>query len=276
MDTFSIAQLQIQISMSRNKNILIAILITIVFSSCEKVIDYNLKGVEPAVVIEGAVTNQTGPHYVIVSNSQHFKDSNQYVTINNATVIISDDVGNVDTLSLILDGLYQTKTTVGVEARTYTLSVFLEGKIYTSVCKMPYQVELDTLFAEGDPTTDSGFALTPVYEDPAGVTNFYRFNAFEGSDHIPLIRVRNDKSTNGTRVRQPVGFNNYYNEGDSATLEMMCIDEQVYQYLFGLSETINTGLNAPASPGNPISNITGGCLGYFSAHTIQKKSLLIH
>jgi len=57
---------------------------------------------------------------------------------------------------------------------------------------------------------------------------------------------------------------------------MMCIDEQVYQYLFGLSETINTGLNAPASPGNPISNITGGCLGYFSAHTIQKKSLLIH
>jgi hypothetical protein len=262
--------------MGNTKGSWIAILPFVILSSCQEVIDFELKGTEPMIVIEGTITNEAGPYYVAVSKSQHFGDSTHYITVNNATVIISDNVSRADTLYQVLDGLYQTRITVGVEGRTYMLAVFVDGKTYTSICTMPYRVELDTLIVEDDPTTNTGFALTPVYTDPKGISNFYRFNAFEDNSHIPLIRVRRDKSTDGFRVSQPVGFENYYNQGDSATLEMMCIDERVYQYLFGLSEAVNTGLNAAASPGNPPSNIGGGCLGYFSAHTVQRRSIRIH
>jgi len=257
------------------KTIFIAAVTLITFSSCEKVVEFDLNDHSPRLVIEGTVTNEAGPYYVIVSMSQSFDDITEYITVNDALVIITDDTGTVDTLTLILDGLYQTNILTGVEGRTYSLVVVVGDKTYRSVCTMPRHVNLDALFVAKDPTSNTGFALQPVYHDPVDETNFYRFNAYEGHDHIPLIRIRNDHSTNGTTVEQPVGFENYYNPGDSATLEMMCIDGQVYQYLFGLSETIKTGLNAPASPGNPVSNISGGCLGYFSAHTVQRKSILV-
>ena len=39
---------------------------------------------------------------------------------------------------------------------------------------------------------------------------------------------------------------------------------------------IYTKLDDYDSPGNPISNINGGCLGYFSAQTVRSKTLIVH
>jgi hypothetical protein len=51
---------------------------------------------------------------------------------------------------------------------------------------------------------------------------------------------------------------------------MQCIDKNVFKYLEELSGQDATN-GQPTSPADPTSNITNGALGYFSAHTIQRK-----
>ncbi|HKZ66576.1 MAG TPA: hypothetical protein VJ111_09490, partial [Chitinophagaceae bacterium] len=62
--------------------------------------------------------------------------------------------------------------------------------------------------------------------------------------------------------------------GDTVKLDMLCIDPAVYKYWYSVNQSA-TGNSQSASPANPVSNISGGALGYFSAHTIQTKTLLV-
>jgi hypothetical protein len=58
---------------------------------------------------------------------------------------------------------------------------------------------------------------------------------------------------------------------------MNCVDKAVYDYLDELLQvSTNASGFASPSPANPTSNITGGALGYFSANTVNAKSVEIH
>jgi hypothetical protein len=57
---------------------------------------------------------------------------------------------------------------------------------------------------------------------------------------------------------------------DSVTIEMHCIDKPVYDYYYSLGNRDNS-----ATPANPVSNIVGGALGYFSAHTVRKTTAVV-
>jgi hypothetical protein len=46
----------------------------------------------------------------------------------------------------------------------------------------------------------------------------------------------------------------------------------VFDYFNSLA-LMNDGQSA--SPANPLSNIQGGALGYFSAHTVQRRTVII-
>ena len=49
-------------------------------------------------------------------------------------------------------------------------------------------------------------------------------------------------------------------ENDLIRIEVRAIDRASYDYLYSLQVMDNAGTN-------PISNFTGGCLGYFSAYS---------
>jgi hypothetical protein len=58
---------------------------------------------------------------------------------------------------------------------------------------------------------------------------------------------------------------------------MYCIDKNVYNYFFSLLQvTGNNGGFQSASPDNPITNISGGALGYFSAHTVSRVRMEVY
>ena len=61
-------------------------------------------------------------------------------------------------------------------------------------------------------------------------------------------------------------------EGDVVTVEMHSVDQSIYDYFFSLEQTIE---QSAATPANPVSNIQGGALGYFSAHTVQTKTTVV-
>ena len=62
--------------------------------------------------------------------------------------------------------------------------------------------------------------------------------------------------------------------GDRVTIEMQCIDEIVYRYWSTVKAGGGDGDGNTAAPANPITNIKGGALGYFSAHTVSRKAVI--
>jgi hypothetical protein len=57
---------------------------------------------------------------------------------------------------------------------------------------------------------------------------------------------------------------------------MQSIDHTIFTYYSALLEISGDGgAGGGVTPSNPPSNINNGALGYFSAHTVQKKSIVI-
>ena len=52
---------------------------------------------------------------------------------------------------------------------------------------------------------------------------------------------------------------------------MQSIDKANYTYWYSMRTGGGQGSGNAAAPSNPISNIEGGALGYFSAHTVVRR-----
>lgn len=244
--------------------------------SCQKVIQIDVNNAGPVLVIEGNVTNQNSTQTVKISKSVAITDASNFPPLSGATVTITCD-GIVYPLLEQSPGTYTTYGLPGQSAKTYQLNVVTDGKTYTSTSTMPGQVNLDSLNLNVTTIVSKNFQSAVVYyHDPAAITNYYRFILTVNGVQSKNYFVYNDELTNGREVNNDLRDNdlNLVN-GDVVNVEMQCIDENIYQYFNGLDQNLNRG-GASTTPANPVSNISNGALGYFSAHTVQNKQFVVH
>ena len=84
------------------KNIKFIIYI-LLLSACEKVVYIDLNTSDPKLVVEANITDSKyGQGYYLnavkLSRTVNYYDGNVFPAVNNASVFISDDLGNIDTL----------------------------------------------------------------------------------------------------------------------------------------------------------------------------------
>ncbi|MEI6852847.1 MAG: DUF4249 domain-containing protein [Bacteroidota bacterium] len=254
------------------------------FTACQKVVDINLNASDPRLIIEANLSDQPKSCIVTLSQSVNYNESNTFPTVSGAIVTISDNVGNSTTLSEIRPGYYTDSLFAGVPGRTYTLSVTAAGKTYEAVSAMPQPVDIDTLVQDSIPGGSFGFGsfttrifVSVLYHDPAGIVNFYRFVEIVNHKPANSILVSDDELRDGSLLlRRIVRFDTTLVKGDSVTLELRSIDKPVFNYLDQLNEDIGGNFgNASATPANPISNLSNGALGFFSAYAVKAKSLVV-
>jgi hypothetical protein len=266
------------------KNIIFIFCCTIAFFSCTKVIDINLNNADKQIVIEGEISNQAGPYLIKISETVNFSESNNYPPVKNAQVYVEDNFGNKDTLIETTPGFYYTQQITGVPGRIYSLKIITSEKTLTAKCQMPNIIPLDTIrflksnFGGGGPggSTEINYAAIPEFLDPPTLGNCYRFIQKANDTLDKNFNVDNDNLINGLKYQRPIfsqGFTTRLN--DTFTLEMQNIDVSIYNYFNSLNESIGSGPGGGATPANPVSNIEGGALGYFSAHTSQKKTVIV-
>lgn len=254
------------------KIISVFVLIT-TLTACKKVITIDLNSKDPQLVIEGNITNIVGSYEIKISKTVNFNDGNSFSAVTDAVVVISDNSGNNETLTPTAPGIYKTTTLIGTPGRTYNLTVTTNGKTYTANSTMPSVVVMDGLILVGDPfnkdlTVNS--VSTPVFQDPLGKGNYYRFIEYRNNKRVEGILLLDDELSDGNLINFPLFSTDSKRAiGDSLLVVMHCIDKQVYSY-FNTIPIANGGV-----PANPESNIIGGCLGYFSAHTVDFKKIQI-
>jgi hypothetical protein len=260
-----------------SKNQLMKKLVFIILSAafiigCTKIIDVDLKNSTPQLVIEGLVTNAS-PAQVSISKTVQFSSSNVFPAVSGAIVTITDNAGGNFTLAETAAGTYTNSSLIGVPGRTYNLSVIANGTTYNSTSTMPAQVNLDTLLLENIAfIPDNVWIVKPQYTDPAGFGNYYRFIEKINNVRNPTIWVWDDRLTNnGVSTRPLIQADSTITIGDTIEVEMQCVDRNIFRYFTVLQ---NLQQNA-TTPANPDSNISGNVIGYFSAHTSQKKKTAI-
>ena len=215
-----------------------------------------------------------------ITQTINFDKNNDFPGIDNALVVISDNTGTTDTLTNAGNGNYYTHTLAGAIGKTYYMYVKVGDKTFTATSLMPQPVNIDSLHSENAGAFGNALIfMIPTFKDPEKVANYYNFKIYVNNKMSKGIYCTDDAFFEGQKISLslfpdggPDGTNDEIKKGDSVTLALEMIDEQVYNYFFSLGETI--GQNA-ASPSNPISNIKGGALGFFSAHAVTKRSIKI-
>lgn len=253
--------------------LVIGIAISMVNFSCEDIIDIPLKDSEAALIIEGTVSNTSTSQVVRISKSVSISDGNEFNGVSGALVKITDNTKKETILKELVNnpGVYVTTSLQGKPSATYSLNVVLDGKEYKATSKMPAEVRLDSLgISVSSFGSEISQSVEAYYNDPIGTKNYYRFILFLNNDRLKDIYTFNDDFNDGKTVTVELGSSDLKILGsDTVGVQMLCIDQNVHRYFEGLDQNENRG-GASTTPANPISNISNGALGYFSAHTVSR------
>lgn len=257
-----------------------ALISALLLCACQRVITVHLNTGATKYVIEGVVTDQPGGASVSITQTKDFSTDNTFTRISGATVTIEHN-DTTYPLTESSPGVYTNSTLTGVPGNTYNMKVVLDGVLYTAASTMPNPVVgMDSIYVTNGTLTTKRY-ITVVYTDPAGTPNYYRWVQYVNGRQEQTVFLGNDEFTDGLTVKDQLDFNNDTNDpnrdinaGDSVRIDMINLDSTVYHYWFALQQNAN-GSSGGASPANPISNITGGCLGYFSAQGVKSRSLLV-
>ena len=277
----------------RNLYTLLLLLLTL---SCQKEIELDYRDIEPVVSIEGRVTNEQV--YVLITRTRSMNDSVKGRGIGGAVVTISSEDGTEQLVYDARDGYYRPASGMkGVPGRTYRLDVTLDGHQYAASSTMPRQSSIVSTQFIWQPLLDNGMLMYEMWaSDPEpDVRNYYwyrvdrrakdpkvrqkqgtdayRWSSFDDRGAINAriyrdIMCVNEEMMDGQDIEDDQ-LKSILFDGDTITLQLMTIDRAMFEYYQSLSVGQRMGAN-------PISNISGGCLGYFAAGSVSHADTVIY
>jgi Domain of unknown function (DUF4249) len=265
------------------KKIFLPIIALLAFASCRKVIDVELNSVTPQYVIEGALMEGTQDFKVRITKTGDYFNPTKPTPITNAIVSLKKNNGVAVTLKHDNEGVYKSLGYTAASSAEYTLTVTIDGKVYEASSFMPKVVTLDDLDTEilpalnrdNDMKADT-FQINCYFKDPAKEVNFYRVKTVVNGiakDKGEDLLVIEDRLSEGKDIVLPI-FTTIFKLNDKVEVELLSIDKKMYDY-FNTLITIVGNDNNSAAPANPLTNWSGGALGYFGAFSSSKKTIVV-
>lgn len=250
------------------KNIfLTALAASVLLTSCEQVIDYELDEAAAKVVFEGLITDEPGPYIIKISQTRGYLDQEPNQGILGAVVVVQDNQGNIDTLEAAGPGIYRTRTLQGVIGNTYQMRAFINGQEYSAQSTMRDINPVDSVsfeFKEETSVQDEGYYPTFYFQEKAGKGDYYKIDFYKNGQRLDDVIAINDDLYDGNYGDPEVGH--VLQLADTFRVEMYSLDKPAYDFWLGMSTLYYQG-GSPfeTPPANPPSNISNGALGFFGA-----------
>ncbi|GAB1415833.1 hypothetical protein MASR2M117_12390 [Paludibacter sp.] len=259
---------------------LAAIILSSFITSCTEPIEFSFESSTPQLVVEAKIAELQFAE-VHLSKTANINRSQTDNCVRNALIIIEDNMGNSETLTEIEPGRYLSSNIRGKAGVNYKLSIMTDDQphVLKSEDIMPKPVNIKRLRARKSDLPGSDLMPLPEwevvveYDDPADEVNYYRFveyiNGVVNSSYVESDKLNNGKSNKSFLTCS----NRSLKSGDTLTVEMQSISKSVYEYFYGFS--IMSRVIQGTSGTNPTSNVTGANLGYFSAYSVHRKTIII-
>jgi hypothetical protein len=251
---------------------------------CEDVVTVDLRDSEPKIVIEGLLLAGSGESRFVISRTTDFYTPNAVELVSGATIVVSDDVGNVDTLVEHAQGVYGFFSFFRPSAgRTYYAAVTVEGQTYVASTTTPERIEIDSIrteYQEGGgigTEEDEGYQLHVYFQDVADRSDYVRIKLGVNGSYSEYYYLYDGRYSDGNTVDYEYFFN-VFEPGDWASVELHAMDRTMYYYFLTLDEVWareDAGNFLDATPANPNTNWSGGALGYFGAFNISRQVIEI-
>lgn len=256
--------------------ILISLLGLITLFSCEKVINIPVNEADSKIVVEGVLKNYVGESYIKLSKSGSVYAGSDFTDLSNATVMVYDDNGG--TYQFVEDPVQKGKfifpTFAAAENSSYSLSIEVEGQTLTAESTSRSLPSIDSITYTLESFAGSEFYL-PYYHsvDNGSEENQYRLRIWINGDETEIFYMGDDQFINGQYYAAQF-FGTSAQLSDTIAIEMLEMDEHVYDYFYGLSNESDNSSFSPA-PGNPISNIQGDALGFFGVFMTDTATAIV-
>jgi len=253
----------------------------ILLFGCTEKYDFKFPEQDAKLIVEGIVTNGPGPPYVRLTLSKstfelscndslgHEPYDDDYTPVLDATIILSDNRGNSDTLISPPDsvtnfmywtvdsvlygdtmtnvlpnahvyGYYQTNSFIGVPGNTYFLKILWKGKEYNSSCYMPPIPEIDSVtyeFTRAAIIGKADFYIPKIwFKDNPATQDYYLFKTSGGNAWGRSVLSDENIKSNITGLNVFQGethewwLNGYPWAGYPYKIEMSSIKKEIYNY----------------------------------------------
>jgi hypothetical protein len=284
------------------------LLLVLVFYSCEKNIDFDLKSATPLLVVDAQIENGQAPTVVLSKSLDYFGAISPQILaasfVHNAEVTMTNGILTHTfkeyTVPLSngyflyyygIDSASLPTAFIGEFGKQYNLTIKSEGKIYTAKTSIPLLVKtfdsLWTIKAPAPADTSKRVLWTRV-TDPPGLGNYVRYFTRKNSERfLPGINsVFSDEVVDGTtysgQVDQgvdrnqsiPTGDDKFFTRGDTVYFKLASIDKASYTF-WNTWEFNQQSIGNPfAQPGKVLGNISNGALGAFCGYASQVGSVI--
>ena len=285
----------------------ILFLTTVLFSSCEKNINFNLKNADDVLVVDAQIENGVAPTVVLSKSFDYFSTISPQILassfVRNADVTISNGTlthklkeyavslgGGYTAYYYSIDSANLATAFVGEFNKQYALDIKANGKEYTSVTNIPLLTKYpDSLWfkpAPLNPDTNKRVLMSRT-TDPPGLGNYIRY--FTKKNSGPFLPGENsvfdDEVIDGTtyelQVEPGVDRNNpisadsnFFKRGDTVTVKFCNIDKATFTF-WNTWEFAQQSIGNPfAQPNKVIGNLSNGALGAFCGYAAWYKTLI--
>jgi len=277
--------------------------------SCEDVISLNVPKTDPYLVVDGSITNVAGVQVIKLTKSQDLLDPATPEGVKNATVKVTDNLGQVyEFKDLKNDGKYvwtpaKATDVMGVIGRTYSLEIKSENETYQAVSKLNRVPKIDSIVyklddanirQKGDGKPDKGYDARFYAKDLKGLGDCYQIKVYQnaklrnGADNIVIAYdgiankgVFGDSLMFITPLRR-LANTELFKENDKIKVEVLSITEGHFDFWTQLRQELNNaGLFArpaariPSNIVNTNANSTKLGSGWFGASAVSSMETTI-
>jgi hypothetical protein len=253
--------------------------VIVLLTACTKDYDIKLDNTKPLYVIEGRISDLKGPYFIRITKSTSLfgypptNNGDSVEAVQGAQVIITDDMGTVDTLIPAVDhlprwyysyingrfdslfyayksvsinysrGYYQTTKIKGIPGHTYQLHVQMGDSTFQASAYMPHVPTLDSVTIQRNAVVNPSGAVGNLplvwFKEPQDEKNYYMLQFYPHINEYPYDAFWMD-------------YNNYYG------LPYVVDDKILPPYVKGLSIEFIVSDNYPYGNDWPYGNFYSG------------------
>ncbi|HNV30875.1 MAG TPA: DUF4249 domain-containing protein [Cyclobacteriaceae bacterium] len=174
-----------------NSVVFVILFSTLLFYSCDEVINPELEEASPVLVIDAWLNNAQGTQQIFITRSQPYFESVLPPGVSGATVLVSDENGKIYTFSESKPGVY-VWSPVGNEVfgevgLKYDLSVQVGTETFVSEARMGRAPVIDSItffLVEGGQFADDQYQAEFWATDPIEPNDAYWIKTFKNSQQL--------------------------------------------------------------------------------------------